>query len=98
MSDTKNVKKVSKGEARCKRVMESIFKKPFTKQRPEFLTNGNRFELDCYNEQLALTVEYNRKQHYHHISFFIELMTLVMIKYIVILLKRNCLNKIVWNS
>lgn len=73
---SQNTNKIeSKGEAECRRVLESIFKKPFTSQRPDFLRNpvtGGNFnlELDCYNEELRLAVEYNGAQHYKYIPYF----------------------------
>ena len=68
-------KKESKGEAECRRVLQNIFGKPFTSQRPDFLRNpvtGNNFnlELDCYNHDLRLAVEYNGVQHYKYVPFF----------------------------
>lgn len=68
-------KKMSSGEKECKRVLEELFGKPFTNQRPDFLRNpvtGNKFnlELDCYNEDLKLAAEYNGIQHYEFIPFF----------------------------
>jgi hypothetical protein len=65
----------SKGEVECRRVLEQIFKKPFNKARPNFLNNpvtGGNFnlELDCFNEELGLAVEYNGIQHYKFVSFF----------------------------
>lgn len=66
--------KDSKGERECKRVMESIFRRPFIKVRPNFLHNpvtGNaNLELDCYNPDLRLAVEYNGKQHYEYTPYF----------------------------
>ena len=66
---------VSKGEAECKRVLEKIFNKPFLNVRPNFLNNpvtGGDFnmEIDCYNEELLLGVEYSGKQHLKYIPFF----------------------------
>ena len=65
----------SKGEVECRRVLETIFKKPFNKARPDFLNNpvtGGNFnlELDCFNEELGLAVEYNGVQHYKFVPFF----------------------------
>ena len=65
----------SKGEIECRRVLVDIFGKPFNKSRPSFLNNpvtGGSFnlELDCYNENLKLAVEYNGKQHYEFSPFF----------------------------
>ena len=67
-------KKMSKGEEECKRVLEKIFKKPFDNTRPDFLSNpvtgGKNLELDCYNEELKLAVEYNGIQHYKYSPYF----------------------------
>jgi len=65
----------SKGEAECRRVLQSLFRKPFTSQRPDFLRNpvtGGNFnlELDCYNQELRLAVEYNGVQHYKYVPYF----------------------------
>ena len=71
----KKEKKDSKGELECRNVIESIFKKPFPKCRPDFLKNqvtgGNyNLELDCFNSQLKIGVEYNGSQHYNFIPYF----------------------------
>jgi hypothetical protein len=69
----------SKGELECRRVVENIFKKPFNKIRPDFLRNnvtssvdGGQYnmEIDCYNPELRLGVEYNGVQHYKYVPFF----------------------------
>ena len=63
----------SKGEIECRRILETIFKVPFSKARPDFLKNpvtGNNLELDCFNATLKLGVEYNGQQHYSYTSFF----------------------------
>lgn len=64
----------SKGEAECKRVMESIFAgRKFNKYRPSFLHNdvtGSNLELDCFNPELKLAVEYNGRQHYAYSPYF----------------------------
>jgi len=67
--------KDSKGELECRRVLQETFKKPFNKDRPDFLRNpvtGGNFnlELDCYNPELKLAVEYSGQQHYKYIPFF----------------------------
>lgn len=70
--------KGSAGERECRKVLEKIFNKPFTCQRPDFLQNDvtstsdkkNNLELDCYNQELALAVEYNGRQHYDYVPFF----------------------------
>jgi len=67
--------KDSKGETECRRVLEKIFRIPFNKSRPNFLSNpvtdgGHNLELDCFNERLGLAVEYDREQHMKYIPFF----------------------------
>lgn len=67
--------KESKGEAECRRVLHKIFRKPFTSERPDFLRNpvtGGSFnlELDCFNKELRLAVEYNGIQHYKYVPYF----------------------------
>ena len=59
--------KSSKGELECRRVMEEIYGVKFPNVRPDWLINdrtGYRMELDCYNADLKLAVEYNGEQHY----------------------------------
>lgn len=61
--------KMSSGEMRCKLYLEKVFNRPFTKIRPNFLKNnvtGYNLELDLYNEELKLGVEYNGAQHYKY--------------------------------
>ena len=65
----------SKGELECRRVLQHICKKSFNKARPDFLRNevtGNNFnlELDCFNPELKLAVEYNGIQHYKFTPYF----------------------------
>lgn len=65
----------SKGEVECRRVMQKLFDKPFYKSRPQFLNNPvtfgtNNLELDCYNEELKLAVEYDGAQHFKFIPHF----------------------------
>lgn len=65
----------SKGELECRRVLENVFRKPFTKARPSFLNNPvtggyHNLELDCFNTELRLACEYNGVQHYKFIPFF----------------------------
>ena len=64
---------ISKLELECKYVLEHIFKKPFTKIRPDMLKNpvtGFNLELDCYNEELKLGVEIQGIQHYKYTPYF----------------------------
>lgn len=65
----------SKGEIECRRVLEYLFKRPFNKARPDFLRNpvtggSYNLELDCYNEDLRLAVEYDGQQHFNYIPYF----------------------------
>jgi hypothetical protein len=67
--------KESKGEIECRRVLQHLFKKPFYKARPDFLRNpvtGGSFnlELDCFDAQLRIAVEYNGIQHYQYVPYF----------------------------
>lgn len=64
---------ISSGEKACKTFLESVFKRPFVKDRPDFLRNnitGVNLELDCFNKDLGLAVEYNGQQHYRYTPFF----------------------------
>lgn len=65
-------RKISAGEKECCRVMEKIYGKPFKSIWPKWLKNpetGRLLELDCYNEELGIAVEYNGEQHYIHPNF-----------------------------
>lgn len=71
----RRVPQESKGEAECRRVLEKMFDRPFPKARPDILRNpvtGGMFnlELDCYNPELNIAVEYHGPQHYKFIPFF----------------------------
>lgn len=70
-----SIGKESKGERECRITMEKLFNVPFKKVRPYWLRNevsggDNNLELDCFNEDLRLAVEYNGRQHYEFIKFF----------------------------
>lgn len=55
-----------KYEGECRRILESIFQKPFQKIRPNWLKNPKtkkNLELDGYNEDEKLAFEYNGIQH-----------------------------------
>jgi hypothetical protein len=70
--------KESKGECECRRVLQQLFRKynsQFNKARPDFLRNpvtGGNFnlELDCFEPELRLAVEYNGVQHYKYVPHF----------------------------
>lgn len=63
----------SKPEAITRNILQRIFKKPFISLRPDFLYNpvtGKNLEIDCYNDELKLGVEYNGKQHEEFVPYF----------------------------
>jgi hypothetical protein len=68
----------SKGEVECRRVLQAYFPgRQFAKARPDFLRNevtGGKvnLELDCYQEDLKLGVEYSGRQHYEFVPHFHE--------------------------
>lgn len=65
--------KDSKLEIKSKFILENIFKRPFTKIRPNFLRNdvtGENLEIDLYNPDLKLGFEINGQQHYKFVPFF----------------------------
>lgn len=70
---SKRSKSESKGEIQCKIAAEKIFNKPFKKIRPDFLKSeltGKNLELDVYNDDLKLAVEYDGIQHYKYTPHF----------------------------
>ncbi len=70
---SKRNKSESKGEIECKKAAEKIFGKPFKKIRPHFLKSevtGKNLELDVYNDDLKLAVEYDGIQHYKYTPHF----------------------------
>lgn len=65
--------KRSVGEIECCRVMENLTGKSFITVRPSFLVNpetGKNMELDCYNDELKIAIEYNGVQHYNYTGAF----------------------------
>lgn len=66
----------SAGEARTRVFLEQYFPgKRFIRVRPDFLRNavtGGKFnlELDCFNEELGLAVEFQGRQHYFYTPRF----------------------------
>lgn len=72
-SSNRPSQRVSKGEGICKQYLESVFKQPFTKERPDFLfylPTGRNLELDMYNPKLNIACEYNGQQHYKFTKAF----------------------------
>jgi len=61
-----------KMERYTKQVAITILDKNFLKIRPDWLKNkeGNNLELDMYNDELKLAIEYNGIQHYKYCEFF----------------------------
>jgi hypothetical protein len=63
-----------KGEDIVAEVLENILSSKVERNiRPNFLRNpstGKNLELDCYNEEYAIAVEYNGIQHYKYPSAF----------------------------
>lgn len=75
LSKSKPVKsKNCKGEDIVAEVLEQILSSKVERNiRPNFLRNpvtGKNLELDCYNEEYSIAVEYNGIQHYKYPSAF----------------------------
>ena len=71
----KKVSFESKGETECRRAIEKITGKPFPRARPNFLKNGvsgHNLELDCFNSDLNIAIEYNGEQHYKFTPYFFK--------------------------
>lgn len=68
VSDQSNFPKTSKGEDITAEVFEDIIQRKVERNiRPDFLRNpesGKSLEIDCYDEEYKLAVEYNGIQHY----------------------------------
>ena len=60
------------GETYSKYILEDFFECNFPKIRPEWLLNreGNKLELDGYNEDKKIAFEYQGLQHYENVSYF----------------------------
>lgn len=62
----------SRGERICCQTMERIYGMPFKSTWPSWLRNpetGAGMELDCFNDDLKIAVEYNGSQHYQWPNF-----------------------------
>jgi hypothetical protein len=69
----KPVKSKKKHEVECRRIMQDLFKLPFSSVRPNFLKNPKtkrNLELDMYNPSLKLAVEYQGRQHREYTPYF----------------------------
>jgi len=63
----------SKGEKIARECIQNILKKPFTNQRLPDLKNPNtnrNLEIDCFNSDLKIGIEYHGRNHYTFIPFF----------------------------
>jgi len=70
---SKKPRKVAKGEAACRRIVEKLFNRPFPSVRPDMLKNpstGRNLEVDMLNMDLRLGIERNGAQHYHFTPYF----------------------------
>jgi hypothetical protein len=56
-----------KNQTECIQIIEKLSGQIFKQMRPKIL---NGLELDGYNEELKLAIEYNGKQHYVYSPFF----------------------------
>lgn len=71
--EEKPEKKGWKNERRCREIVEKLFGKPFESVRPNFLKNTEtckNLELDMFNPDLMLAIEYNGEQHYKYPNGF----------------------------
>ena len=61
-----------KNELYTKEIAKTWLDRDFIKVRPNWLLNENKneMELDMYNDELKLAIEYNGIQHYEYIPFF----------------------------
>lgn len=71
--EKKRKKCENKTENKCRSIIEKIFNRPFPSVRPDFLKSprtGKNLELDCYNSDLNIALEYNGVQHYKYSPYF----------------------------
>jgi len=69
----RDIKNESKGENIARTCLQNIFNVPFPNVRIDELRNNDtnrNLELDCYNEDLKIAVEYQGIQHYKFVPFF----------------------------
>jgi hypothetical protein len=69
----KKKRTLNKTEELCRNILQKIYNKPFPSVRPKFLRNpltNKNLELDCYNEELKIALEYNGQQHYSYTPYF----------------------------
>ena len=73
MTMPSSIKSKYKVQNVCCEVLTEIYKKPFATAKPAWLKNpetGSLLEIDCYNEELKIGVEYNGIQHYNYPNSF----------------------------
>ena len=64
---------VNKTEEMCRKIIEKIYNRKFPSVRPNWLRSprtGKNLELDCYNKDLKIAIEYNGQQHYRYTPHF----------------------------
>jgi hypothetical protein len=68
----KKPKCLKKNENECRRILTNLFQKPFDSVRPDFLKykTGKNLEIDLYNEELKMGLEYQGVQHYKYTPYF----------------------------
>lgn len=65
--------RVNKTEEMCRKIIEKIYNKKFPSVRPDWLKSPKtkkNLELDCYNKDLKIALEYNGQQHYRFTPHF----------------------------
>lgn len=73
MSVTSSAAFESKGEKISRRCLQNIYNLPFKNTRLDSIKNpdtGRSLEIDCYNPELKLGVEYHGINHYKFIPYF----------------------------
>lgn len=64
---------VKQNEEQCRSIMQTLFGVDFQKARLDCLKNpqtGKNLELDCYNKDLQIALEYNGEQHYILVNYW----------------------------
>ncbi len=79
-NDVESLKKLnnrSKGEKLCRLILESLFEMSFSSNYPDYLSYSDKkggkktnLEIDLYNGDLELGLEYQGKQHYVYTKYF----------------------------
>ena len=73
-NNKKNKKRIpKKHETRCRIIMENLFRAPFVSVRPDFLKydkTGKNLELDMFNSDLMIALEYDGVHHRKFTEFF----------------------------